>query len=160
MPGNFSGGSFSGAVGGFSVDGGAAVVTATPGRIRQHLGRAQFRVEDEAEKLARRIREGTVAAPPVPRQPFAPSEEYIRKSATLAAGIARLRDESERHREAIASLEKAQDKAREVEKVRRGLLRAQQALQLAMVQEAVLIEEMEVLDVSFLAQTAVWMTLH
>lgn len=62
----------------------------------------------------------------------------------LSAGIERLRAEAAAHRDEIARLEKA----KQTPKVDGDLLRAQQALQLAMVHEAVLSEEMEVLDIA------------
>lgn len=156
MPGNFSGGSFSGASGGLSVD---AEATATPGRVVRNLGlKATYKVEDETEKLARRVREGTIQAPPVPAvvPTISPSDRYIKKSARLASGISKLRAEADSHREEIAKLERALETA----KVRKALLRAQQALQLATVQEAVLIEEMEVLDIAFLAHVSLRMTIQ
>lgn len=131
------------------------VSTNTPGRIRR-LGKTYYRGEEENEKLARRIREGTIPAPVEPPPAVAPTDDYAKKSARLAAGIAKLRAESDRHRKEIERLERA----RETAKLRRELLLAQQALQLATVQEAVLLEEMEVLDIAFFAHVALRMVLQ
>lgn len=136
----------------FQIDDVAA--TATPGRIRRIGIPGQFRdAEDEAEKLARRIREGTIPAPFVPE----PAESvYFREAAKLAAAIARFRADAKASEEAIARLERAQDTA----KAQRALLHAQQALVLARAQEAAMLEEMEVMDVAFLATLAIRATLQ
>lgn len=111
--------------------------------------RAQFRgVEDEAEKLARRIREGTLPGPVAPEK-----VDYARESARLAIAIARFRSEANAHRDAIAEL-KAQLRAEQSAKLEHQILLAEQAYQLAKLQEAVFLEEMEVLDVAYFAVTA------
>lgn len=122
------------------------------GRIR-HLGRmAQYNVEDEGEKLARRIREGTIPAPAVVKPDV--QSKYVAESARLARGIAKARDEARAYRKEIERLEAAQVK-RQTAKLQRELLRAQQALQLVTVQEAVFLEEMEVVDVAFVASAVI-----
>lgn len=117
------------------------------------------RYESEADKLARRIREGTLPAQAVPAQAPEQRGEYTAKSASLAAAIARFRAESEAARKSIAVIEAAQMK-RETAKLRGELIRAQQALQLAQVQEAVMLEEMEMLDVAFVASVALGVTIQ
>ncbi len=142
----------------FGSQAAAAAPTATPGFIKR-IPRGRFKVEDEDEKLARRIREGTVKAPPAPQ----PQEEVIaaidpaaEKSLRLAAQIAQLHAEAEKYRKDIAKLERK----RETEKVKGQLLRAQQALLLASVHEAVLIEEMEMNDLAVIIPLAIRMVLH
>ncbi len=145
MAGNFSGGSFSGAIGGFSVD---SVATGGGGEVRRrHLGSlGQFNVESEADKLARRIREGTIQVPIKPKS----QDKYNAESARLALAISKARSEADTYRQEIERLEKAQIK-RQTAKLQKELLYAQQALQLAMVQEQVFLEEMEVVDIAFVA---------
>jgi hypothetical protein len=150
MNGNFSGGSFSGAVGGFSVDGVLATDTVTPGR-RRHLGRHQYKVEDDSEKLARRIREGTIKLPPAPPKD---DSAYHLESARLARQISQARQEAAESRSLIADLEAHQDLLRQSAIVQAKLLRAQQALLKAEIEEAVRLEEMQVIDIAFLAKTA------
>ena len=138
----------------FQID--SAVASATPGRIRRIGIPGQFRdAEDDAEKLARRIREGTVQEIQAPEAPEAESV-YFREAAKLAAAIARFRADARASEGAIARLELAQDTA----KAQRALLHAQQALVLARAQEAAMLEELEVMDVAFLATVAIRATLQ
>lgn len=142
------GGSF-GVAWGASWGAGAVAPSATPGFHRRVHIPDQSRGESEAEKLARRILEGTIQAPIAP--PLVDfGADYAKKSVRLAAGIARFRAEAEISRKAIAKLEATQRK-RQTAALRKQLLHAQQALQLATVQEAVLMEEMEVIDVAYFA---------
>lgn len=144
-PGNFFGGAFFG--GGFF---GSIQPSLVQGGIK-HL-RAQFRgVEDEAEKLARRIREGTIPAPVA--KPVPAKVDYAAESARLAVAIQRFRGEAEAHRAEIDRLKAAERTA----KLDHQILLAEQAYQLAKVQEAVFLEEMEVLDVAYFAVTALGM---
>jgi len=119
---------------------------------------SQSRVEDEAEKLARRIREGTIPAPVVEVKPDQ-TAEYVAKSARLAQGIAKARAEAQTYRAEIGRLEKAQIK-RQTAKLQSQLLRAQQAHQLACVQEAVFLEEMEVMDIAYVASAVLRIVLQ
>lgn len=137
---------------------GAAPVgpTATPGfptrgRVRDLDERPRY--ETEAEKLARRIAEGTIRAPVELPETAPVADEYRAKSARIVAAISAARADAEASRQAIAAIE-AEMTRREAEWLRGNLLRAQQALQLALVQEAVMLEEMEVLDVAFVATVA------
>lgn len=139
----------------FQID--SAVASATPGRIRRIGIPGQFRdAEDDAEKLARRIREGTVPEIPAPAVPEPAESVYSREAAKLAAAIARFREDARKAEEAVARLERDQDTAR----ARKALLHAQQALVLARAQEAAMLEELEVMDVAFLASFAIRMTLQ
>lgn len=157
MSGNFSGGSFSGAVGGFSVD---AIPTGGGGEIRHRIKLGQDRGETEAEKLARRISEGTLPAPFVPvQQDSEQAERYRLESARLALAISMARDDAAAAKAEIERLEQAQIK-RQTAKLQKQLLHAQQAHQLAMVQEAVFLEEMEVVDIAFVASTVLNMVLQ
>lgn len=148
MSGNFSGGSFSGAVGGFSVDASIAVSsTATPGLVR--LPR-QVKVEDEADKLARRIREGTIQLPAAPEPD--PLLEYHRQSAKLAEAVAVARAEAFQLRGQIDVLERRilAAIAEQRERFERQLLIAQQRAAFIAVQEAQLLEEREILGIAYI----------
>lgn len=140
------------------ADSGCNFVPGGGGRIR-HLGNlSQTRVEDAAEKLARRIREGTLPAPVEESKPDQ-ATEYAAKSAKLAQGIAKARAEALTYRAEIERLEQAQIK-RQTAKLQRELLRAQQALTLATVQEAVFLEEMEVMDIAYVASAVLRIVLQ
>lgn len=133
-----------------------APATNTPGflgRVRNLDERRRY--ETEEEKLERRIREGTIQAPVEPA-PEPAEAVYSREAIKLSAAIAKFRADARASEEAIARLEKAQDTAR----ARKALLHAQQALVLARAQEAAMLEEMEVMDVAFVANLAVRMTLQ
>lgn len=122
---------------------------ATPGFLIRGPIHAGFKVEPDEEKQARRT---AYEMPPQPIDQPQPQADpvaraYYRKSAQLAAGIARLRTEAQQYRARIAELEAAQDAEQE-------LLRQRQALLLAQVQEAVFLEEMEVIDVAYFAVMA------
>lgn len=148
--GNFFGGQFFG--GGFFGVLPSIVSTATPGFHKWLHIPSQIKGETEAAKLARRIREGTLPIPIAPVVVDAGSA-YADKLIKLSAGIARFRADAEVSRKTIARLEREQRK-RQTAALRKKLLHAQQALTLATVQEAVLMEEMEVLDIAFFAHTA------
>lgn len=126
---------------------------ATPGFLIRGPIHAGFKVERDEEKQARRAVYETPpqAADQAQPQPDPVARAYYRKSAQLAAGIARLRAEAQQYRARIAELEAAQDAEQE-------LLRQRQALLLAQVQEAVFLEEMEVIDVAYFA--AMTVTMH
>jgi len=137
--------------------------TATPGfPTRGRLPRLETRerIESEADKLARRIREGTLPAPTV--APHAEPEveqaqrEYAEKSAKLAKAIGRFRGESAQLRVQIARLEAAQAKHQSAKQAHAITLK-RQALALAQVQEAAMLEQMEVLDVAAVAFAALGM---
>lgn len=115
----------------------------------------QFKVEDEAAKLARRIREGTIKLPDAPKED--PSPEYYRQSARLSQAIVAARDEVSALRPQIEALERrvlaaiAEQRAR----LEHQLLIAKQRQAFIAVQEAQLLEEMEVLDIAFIAAVVV-----
>jgi hypothetical protein len=133
--------------------------TNTPGRVR-HLPKVKgVERETEAEKLARRIREGTIKAPIEPA-PAPDDSAYFKESARLATAIAAARRDAETSRQAIERYTRQAELQRQSEVVQAKLIRAEQALLLAKVQEAVLIEEMEVIDVAFLAHVALKVTLQ
>lgn len=120
-----------------------AVITNTPGfRIP-----GQVRGETAEAKRERRIREGTIAAerPQEPVQADA-SAEYVRRSAKLARTLQRLASERQGLQDRIATLEAAKTVRAE-----KQLLKQRQALQMAAIQEAIVLEQMEVLDVAFVA---------
>ena len=133
--------------------------SATPGFIRRGgLRHDLVRGEDDAEKRARRIREGTLQ--PEQTEPSAKqAREYADKSARLAHAIERFRGESATLRLQIERLEAAQAK-RQSAKGQREILRKHQALQLASVQQAALLEQMEVLDVAYVAVIALGVMLQ
>lgn len=129
-----------------------SVQTNTPGRIRHFGMPGQVRgVENEAEKLARRINEGTIQVPVAPQDQ---ASYYAKESLKLTAALAKATADAEASRQAIARLEE-RARLRQTEKAQRELLIAQQALALAQVREAVLREEMEVLDIAFLAAVTI-----
>lgn len=135
----------------------ATVTPNTPGLRR--LGRVQVNVEDEAEKLARRIREGTIKPAPVIQSPKDDSA-YFKASARLAQAIATARADAETSRRAIERYTEQGELLRQSEIVQGKLLRAEQALTLAKVTEAALMEEMEVIDIAYLAVVALSITLQ
>lgn len=138
----------------FSFDSSPIIVpdTATPGLLRIP---AFHKVEPEAEKLARRRSYETPTQPkPAPDL----SAAYAAKSAKLAKAIQRLNAESEGYRAQIAAFEAriaAEQQAKARAAIERQLLIAQQALTLAIAQEAAIAEEMEVIDIAFFALVAV-----
>lgn len=148
-----------------TLDGGAVVVVApsTPGRTIRIPW--QVRGEPEDEKRARRIREGTlheplsVVPPPLPKPD---AGYYFKESARLQAAIQRARDESAKLLAQIAALEaqRAAEALRAAERVRleRRLTLARQSLQMAQLQEAIILEQIEVIDVAYLAVVALTMT--
>lgn len=109
-----------------------------------------------------RIEFGVLQPDKVPQPPERPdSAAYFAESARIARAISAARDESTGLRAQIAALE-AEAQAEgirrtlaEQARLERALLLAQQRLTLLAVQEAVLIEEMEVLDIAFFAVIAV-----
>ena len=119
----------------------------TPGRIGILPG--QVRREDQTEKVARRLREALEDAPAVKIEQ---ADEYFGKSAKLAQAISIIRGESADIRARIAELQ-AQEQARITQaartKLESQLLRATQSLQMAQLQETILIEEMEILDIAY-----------
>lgn len=133
-----------------------ALVGNTPGFTTHLPGRKRH--ESDEEKLARRVREGTVQLPPKPLTVDS-GPNYAREAKRLAAAIATARADAEASRQAIARLEE-RARLRQTEQARSELLRAEQALQLAVVQEAVFLEELEVLDVAFFAAAALRVTLQ
>lgn len=113
---------------------------ATPGFIGRIPG--QFRVEDPEEKRKRRESyQKKTAEPPVDL-----TAEYRRKSARLARSLLKTRGEIEALRAVIAELE-----AEQTAKAQADLLRKQQAMQLAAIREAVILEQIEVIDVAYVA---------
>jgi len=135
------------------VVGGGLPQFAYTGRVRIP---ALLKVELDDEKLARRIREGTLKAPVLPADTKADFSAYYQKSEKLAAAIAKRRAEAAKLRARIARLEadalavKAQARAA----LEHRLLIAQQQLALLAVQEAMLLEEIEAIDVAFFACVA------
>lgn len=106
-----------------------------------------------------RVREDEKRPPePLEQQPVVETTndataEYYRRSAKLSRSLVRLRDEQTVLRAKIADLE-----ARKSAKAEREILLQRQALQYAAVQEAIVLEEMTVIDVAFVAVVA--LTLH
>lgn len=142
-----------GAVWGDSWGGGtpAPILSNTPGF---HIP-GQFKVEDEADKLARRIREGTIKLPAAPREEL--GSEYLRQSERLAEAIVAARAEAAVLRPQIEALERRvlASIADQRTRLEHQLLLAQQRQAFIAVQEAQLLEEMEVLDIAFIAAVAV-----
>lgn len=127
---------------------------ATPGFI-SHMGRYP-RLESEAEKLARRIREGTLPAPIVAvtvSKDSGDDKKYVKESLRLSTAIARLRGDASASKAEIERLEAAQ-RERESEIVARKLMLERQALILAQQQEAALIDEMTLMDITYVAAMA------
>lgn len=126
----------------------------TPGFIRPLGG---SRGESEDEKTARRIREGSLPEPIADQQ-----QEYAQKSQKLVRAIARVRADTRRLaiesgelRARIAAAE-AQNRERQAAKARAELLRNEQAATLARAEEEMLLEQMEVIDVAYVAYMAVF----
>ena len=138
-----------------------AVTTATPGRTLRP-GRTfipgQITGETNDEKLARRIREGTIVPEVVQSVtlPVVPTAEfYFKESAKLTASIEKFRAESAAIRKQIAVIEQQQLietlRAAERKRLERRLTIAMQELQMAQLQEAIILEQIEVIDVAYLA---------
>lgn len=143
--------------------------SATPGfRLNLHGLAAVYRGRqpDEEEKLKRWASYFPDKPAVTPSVAERTAEVYSQKSAKLAAAISRLHVESAQIRQRIAELEsqiQSQIEAKEAGERARleyRLLLANQALLLAQVQEAVLIEEMEAVDVAFMALFALTMTMQ
>jgi hypothetical protein len=113
----------------------------TPGFIGRIPG--QFRVEDEETK--RKRREGYESKRPA-EPPIDLTGEYLRKSAKLARALTKATAEQEALRAEIEAL-----RAKETARAQAQLLRKQQALQLAAVREALIREQIEVIDVAYVA---------
>lgn len=124
---------------------------ATPGRRLYPL--EARRGETEEEKYARRVREGTIK----PKKVVIEGNDLAKESAALVIAIAKARADADAAREAIQAL-KAMRLEAEVQRVSRDLLRAEQALQLALVREAAMVEELEIVNIAFLAVAALEMT--
>lgn len=145
------------------LSGAPTVAQSTPGRILRPLG--QIRVESEADKKLRRIAEGSLPAdaPPTDHGRLA---EYTEKSALLAKAVGRLRGETEQYQREATQLRAAierlreQDKAKLVAKAERDLMLKEQALTLAAAQQAALLEEMEMIDVAYVAMIALSMVMQ
>lgn len=125
----------------------------TPGRIFGGLLRPGLKIEPEEDKRARRAREALEDAPKVKQQVV----EHYKQSARISQGIAKARAESAALKIRIGQLEAEaleegikRTKA-ERAKLEHKVLLTQQQLTLLGVQEAVLMEEMEVLDIAFIA---------
>ena len=137
-----------------------AVTTATPGRTLRP-GRTfipgQLTGETNDEKLARRIREGTIVpeVAPIPLPVVPTAEFYFKESAKLTAAIERFRADSAAIRQRIAEIEARQQRetlmAAERKRLERRLTLALQELQMAQLQEAIILEQIEVIDVAYLA---------
>jgi len=150
MAGIFNSAVFNNAI--FNVGAEVAAPSATPGRVLRIPG--LHRVEDEDEKRARRIREGTIPAPVVLATEVQPAQlVYFKESARLAKAIAKAAAEAAAARAEIAALEAkiaaAHKKRRE--RLEHELLLVQQRLTLLAVQEAVWREEMEAVEIAFIA---------
>jgi len=142
---------------------------ATPGRTIRG-GRTilpdQSRVEDDAEKRARRARDSTsedratqVIVPPLPDATQA--ARYTKESARLVAARNKALAEAAAISARIAETEARQssEKLRAAERLKldKRLTILRQELQMAQLQEAVIMEELEVLDVAYVAMIALAM---
>jgi len=142
---------------------------ATPGRTIRG-GRTilpdQSRVEDDSEKRARRARDSTsedratqVIVPPLPDATQA--ARYTKESARLVAARNKALAEAVAIRARIAEIEARQSsekfRAAERQKLDKRLTILRQELQMAQLQEAVIMEELEVLDVAYVAMIALAM---
>lgn len=116
----------------------------------------QLQVESDADKIARRAREFAQDHPKVRPDLDATFRESARISKAISearAQIAQLRPQIEALEAQIAEERVKRTKA-ERAKLEKQLLLAQQKLTLISTQEAVLIEEMEVLDIAFIVLIA------
>lgn len=132
---------------GMGGGGSPVAASATPGFLAwAHAIRGRRQREDEQEAAT------TAQAPRL--QPDASA--YYRESARLAKAIGEARKEASELRAQIAALEAAVAAALEAERARaeHALLLAQQRLLLISVQEAAFREEMEAIDVAFIAVVA------
>lgn len=140
--------------------GGAPVVVvddaATPGFHPRFVGMLRERYRDREDALP--LAPSTIAK----LEGVADLSAYYRQSAKLAATIAERRTEAAQLRERIARLEAEALAARQREReaIEHRLLLAQQRLTLISVQEAVLLDEMEMIDVAFFAVVAVAVVLN
>jgi len=91
----------------------------------------------------------------VPTQPAKPDleREYTRQSVAIAADVARLRKEADEARAAIAVLEKAQATGM----AKRALQAQRDAVARAEAAQAQLFEELEVIDVAYVARAVIGM---
>ena len=127
---------------------------ATPGRILRIPG--LFKVEPDEEKLARRIREGTIVLEPVAEIPRL-LDEHFKRAGEVRRGIAVAKAEAAALRDRIAEIiaeEGIKRTLAERTRIEKELLLAEQQLLLLLTQEAVLMEEQEVIDVAFITLVA------
>jgi hypothetical protein len=119
-----------------------SVATATPGRVLFTGLTGRRHDEDEKPKF--------VPLPDVPRETetIDRTAEYVRQSARLAKALKRLHVERDALLANISRLE-----AIRTAKAEHELLLQRQALQLAAAQEALVIEQLEVIDVAYCAAT-------
>lgn len=139
--------------------------TATPGRRRLRIPDLA-KVEDEATKRERRAREAALEAPVPPVADDARAEDYKQESRRLTTAIERVRgqerqfrQESDQLRQRIVKLE-AQNRERQLVKARKDLLVKEQAIQLAQVEEAMLLEQMELADIRDVVMIALTMIMQ
>lgn len=127
---------------------------ATPGRVRRHY--EEYLERQREKELRARLDE------PAPVQPA----EYVEKTERIAKAVTRLRDETERYRAESAELRlkiaalETQNRAKALAKAEKDLLLKEQAITLARAQEAALLEEMEVLDIAYVAAFALSMLIQ
>ena len=137
--------------------GGSPFGISIPGALQFRHIPGQVRGEKEADKRARRIREGTIPAPRETIEEIPAKPTYFEESRQLATKIGIARQEIAILRPRIAQLEAglAEEKIKIAVKKRadmeRALLVAQQRATLLAVQEEVLLEEMTVIDIAYIA---------
>lgn len=120
-----------------------------------------WRLDDvRRQRQEQEARRGEVELPPVDKAPARDQlSEYVRQSAKVMAAIARFKAESAALEAQIAKLEASQLK-RQTARAQRQLMLKRQAQQLAMAQQAALMEEMEAIDVAYCALAAISYTLQ
>lgn len=149
-----------GSVGDLGAIGGVDIAVGG-GRVRRFGLPTQTKGETEEERTARRVREGTIPDTGIPassdtaipateteqRVITADADEYAKKSAKLQTAAARIQGENQAIRAEISKLEAKKQTA----KAEKALLLKRQELVLAEAQAALVAEQLEVIDVAYVA---------
>jgi hypothetical protein len=137
-------------VGSFSLSG---VATGGGGRVRKLANFSQYQVESESEKLARRIKQGIIKPTPQTIEPvrLAERKAAIQQAIEIDTQLRQLRAEAAAHQAEMQRME-ALNQERKSRLIEQAMLRKQQELQMAQLQERAAQEQAEMLDVAYVAK--------
>jgi hypothetical protein len=137
-------------VGSFRLSG---VATGGGGRVRKLANFSQYQVESESEKLARRIKQGIIKPTPQTIEPvrLAERKAAIQQAIEIDTQLRQLRAEAAAHQAEMQRME-ALNQERKSRLIEQAMLRKQQELQMAQLQEKAAQEQAEMLDVAYVAK--------